>query len=201
VAKYAVHDWLADTVVPWPNEAGPWDVALHWASGESGVVCTGFDLRLRPEAAVEAITATRLRDLRLHELVTHGRQLKYSEAGGDLVMAYDDARARGGSIPDGLSDGLIEDVRRTVEGWSEPERSARLTEDHYRKVATIYSTALDAGRNPLRAVIEHPDWAPVSKPTASRWIARARKDGLLPPTGRGRAKGNPALVASNGGKR
>lgn len=198
--KTVMRDWLTDTVMPWPDEHGPWEVALHWAAGESGVICTGFDLRTQEGKEPEAVTASRLRELRLHELVQEGRRRKYAEAGGDLVAAYDAAVAAGEDEDFNLSLGLIESIRRESGDWTEPQRPGRLTDEHFRQVAVVYSTALDAGRNPLRAVMEHPAWGPTSKPTASRWVARARSDNHLPPTGRGRARGNAELVPSAGGQ-
>ena len=198
--KVVVRDWLADTVMPWPDEQGPWEIALHWAAGDSGVFCTGFDLRIMEGHKPEQVSASRLRELRLHELVREGRRRKYAEAGGELVEAYDDAVAAGREDKLDVSAGFIDSIRRESADWTEPERSSRLTDEHYRQVAVVYSTALDAGGNPLKAVMEHPEWGPTSKPTASRWVARARADGYLPPTGRGRARGNADLVPSAGGQ-
>lgn len=192
--KVEMKDWLSDTVLPWPQRHGPWLVALHWAAGESGVVCTGFDLRLQPGQATQALTASRLRELRLHELVRQGRRQKYEEAGAGLVEAYDAAQAEGREDTIDVSPGFIDSLRQEVADWTEPERGSRLTDDHYREVAKVYSTALDSGHNPLRAVMAHEKWGPTSKPTASRWVARAREDGHLPPTERGRARGNAALL-------
>lgn len=194
--KAVVEDWLADTVLPWPEAKGPWEVALHWAPGESGVVCTGFDVRLRDGADVHPMTASRLRELRLHELVQAGRRLKYERVGGDMVETYDALRAEGREHELDVSPGLVENLRRQADDWVEPERGQRLDDEHYRTVAVVYSSALAAGRNPLRAVIEEAPWSPTTKPTASRWVARARELGYLPPTDRGRARGNAELVHS-----
>lgn len=192
--RFVVQDWLADTVLPWPAETGPWEVALHWAAGQSGLVCTGFDLRLRAGQPAEALTASQLRALRLQDLVRQGRQRKYEDAGGALVEAYDEAVATGTEHLLEVSPSLVESVRSETSDWSKEQQRPRLGEDHYRLVAEVYSMALDAGNRPLRAVMQHPGLGPTSKPTASRWVARAREVGLLPPTDRGRARGNPKLT-------
>ena len=201
MVRAVVEDWLADTVLPWPEADGPWEVALHWAPGESGVVCTGFDVRLRTGADVHAMTTSRLRELRLHELVQAGRRLKYERVGGDVVQAYDELRARGREHELDVSPGLVEHLRRQAGDWVEPERGRRLDDAHYRAVAVVYSSALAAGDNPLQAVIEDAPWSPTTKPTASRWVARARELGYLPPTDRGRARGNRDLVSRSEAER
>ena len=58
----------------------------------------------------------------------------------------------------------------------------RMTDEHLREVADIYSRALE---KPTRAVHDH--FAPVSYSTAARWVSHARQRGFLPPTGRGSA--------------
>jgi hypothetical protein len=194
--KGTVVNWLEDTVLPWPEADGPWEVALHWAEGESGVVCTGFDLRLQQGSAPESLTASRLRSLRLQELVKEGRRQKYYEVGGSMVEAYDDPQGWAPGDFDGVGPGFIEGVRDRAADWVEPPRGRRLDDDHFRRVAVVYSTALDAGANPLGAVMNDSEWSPTTKPTASRWVARARELGYLPPTGQGKATGNPDLVPS-----
>ena len=62
------------------------------------------------------------------------------------------------------------------------QMAPRMTDEHLREVADIYSRALE---KPTRAVHDH--FAPVSYSTAARWVSHARQRGFLPPTGRGSA--------------
>jgi hypothetical protein len=55
---------------------------------------------------------------------------------------------------------------------------------HYAQVAGVYTEAISQGRYPTKAVGDR--WA-VNKRTAAGWVERARKQGFLSPTTRGRA--------------
>lgn len=199
--EFVVRDYLADTVLPWPRDSGPWEVALHWRPGDFGVECVGFDLRLPADAPTTPLTASKLRELRLQELIRKGRQEKYEEAGGNLLDAYDDAVANEEENElTALSPSFVDSIRAEVDDWRERREGRRphLDEDFYRVVATVYSKAIQRGEQPLQAVIA--EMGPISKPSASRWVKQARELGYLPPTGRGRAQGNPALLDGEAGR-
>lgn len=119
-----------------------------------------------------------------------------SHLSSETVKDAAHVRAEGREHELDVSPGLVENLRRQADDWVEPERGRRLDDEHYRAVAVVYGSALAAGRNPLRALIEEAPWSPTTKPTASRWVARARELGYLPPTDRGRARGNAELIPS-----
>jgi hypothetical protein len=57
-----------------------------------------------------------------------------------------------------------------------------MNDDDYREVARIYQQAVDEGkRNPTAIVATH---LFVSRPTAARYVAKARELGFLKPYGR-----------------
>ncbi|WNI19134.1 hypothetical protein [Actinacidiphila sp. ITFR-21] len=60
----------------------------------------------------------------------------------------------------------------------------KLTADHVRRVAEVYSEALAEGQPPTRAVQQRFDTA---HSTAAKWVGHARKAGLLPKTDKGAA--------------
>jgi hypothetical protein len=72
----------------------------------------------------------------------------------------------------------------------EPRRGIPLAEDELRDVADTYTAALAAAiaegkrPEPTKAVMQQ--WH-LTRPTASRWIAKARQAGALGPAKRGRA--------------
>ncbi|WP_329131459.1 hypothetical protein OG552_10260 [Streptomyces sp. NBC_01476] len=53
----------------------------------------------------------------------------------------------------------------------------KLTAEHLKKVAEVYSEALDCGEPPTRAVQRH---FKTAHSTAAKWIGHARRTGLLP---------------------
>lgn len=67
-------------------------------------------------------------------------------------------------------------IDRTFQGGGRPPR---YDIDHWREVARVYS---EVSRHPTKAVAEH---FHVSRSTAGDWVAKCRKEGLLPPTRRG----------------
>ncbi|MET9876540.1 hypothetical protein ABZZ36_18225 [Actinacidiphila glaucinigra] len=58
------------------------------------------------------------------------------------------------------------------------QRRRKITHDHLREVATVYSEALENDDPPTRAVQQH---FRVSHSTAAKWVGQARKGGMLPP--------------------
>ena len=181
-------DSLAPSFVRWPDPArGPWEVMLTWRAREDRADCVGLALTpVNPDDA-EPVTATLMRALPVAGIIAAARQWRFAASGGSVVEAYDEPQNLN------VDPEFIEYLRAASEPWSErrPGRRPQLDRDHYRVVAEIYSTAHLAGHSPLRAVEKR--WT-VSRPTASRWVAAARAEGLLPPTQKGRASGNAALV-------
>lgn len=181
-------DWLEPSQIRWPDEAdGPWVVTMNWREDAGSVVCTGLSLDLLPERPPQPVTATRMRELPVARIISAAREERFDEAGGRFAEAYDS----GQDID--VDPHIVDGARAFAEPWAErsPGRPMYLGESHYREVAQIYSSALAAGKPPLVAVKEH---CFVTRPTASRYVAAARSAGLLPPTSRGRARGNGPLL-------
>jgi hypothetical protein len=186
--KVTVRDWLESSRVRWPDEAdGPWAVSLSWREDGGSVVCTGLSLELLPEQTPQPLTATLMRALPVAHIISAALEERFDEAGGRFAEAYDS----GEDID--VDPRWVDSARASAKPWRDHRsgRPVELGESHYGEVAQIYSSALAAGRSPLIAIERH--WT-VSRPTASRWIAAARSAGLLPPTSRGRARGNGPLL-------
>jgi hypothetical protein len=181
-------DWLEPSRIRWPDEAdGPWAVSVNWRADEGSVVCTGLSIELLPERAPEPVTATLVRGLPVARIISAAREERFDEAGGRFAEAYDS----GQDID--VDPHIVDGARAFAEPWKErsPGRPVFLDESHYVEVAQIYSSALAAGRSPLVAVQRR---YTVSRPTASRYVAAARSNGLLPSTSRGRPRGNGAQL-------
>ncbi len=182
--KFGVEDWLAPSVLRWPDsEAGPWEVTLRWRSAGDRAECCGLSLNPVEGTTAEPLTATLMRSLPIAGLIAAARQQRYRRAGGEILEALADGQDLD------VSAGLAEQFTNAAEPWTAGRdgRPPHLDRGFYSQVAETYSLALAAGRNPLVAVIER--WT-TSRPTASRWVAAARAEGLLPPTERGRPRGN-----------
>jgi antitoxin (DNA-binding transcriptional repressor) of toxin-antitoxin stability system len=137
--------------------------------------------------AGEPVTASLVRTLPVARIVAAAREERFERAGGRFAEAYDS----GQDID--VDPGIVDSARAAAEPWAErrPGRPVKLDDSHYREVAQVYSSALAAGKSPLVAIERQ--W-PVTRPTVSRWVAAARSAGLLPPTSRGRARGNGPIL-------
>jgi hypothetical protein len=181
--KFVVEDWLVPWTVQWPDKStGPWTVTLRWRADRDRVECIGLDVQAMDPTSSETVTATLMRALPVARLIAQARQERYEEAGGSVMEAV----AAGEDLD--VGSGLIEQIEDEATPWRPPRagRPVDLTPDFYAQVADVYSLALLSGTAPLRAVERQ--WT-TSRPTASRWVAAARKLGLLPETQKGRAKG------------
>jgi hypothetical protein len=76
---------------------------------------------------------------------------------------------------------LTREAVKMISAWeaSVGGRPRQYGPDHWAQVVTIYSDAYGAGLPPTKAVA---DTFQVSRSTAAKWVARARRDGLLPKT-------------------
>lgn len=181
--RVVVQDWLAPSSVRWPDRStGPWIVTLTWREAGDRAECVGLDIQSVDRETSTPITATLMRSVPIAHLIAEARRERYMDAGGELV---EDA-----ALAEELDIGphLLDQLEAASRPWGEPRRGrpVDLNEDFYREVATAYSDAVLAGMPPLQAVEKR--WT-TSRPTASRWVAAARRLGLLPPTKRGRARG------------
>lgn len=182
-----MRDWLEPSKVLWPNnKTGPWVVTLNWREDEGSTVCTGLSLALVPERKAQPVTASLVRKLPVAGIIAAARAERFAAEGGQLAEAYADGQDLD------VTAHFIARLAANAEPWAErgPRRSTNLGPSRWREVAHVYSTALLAGQPPLVAV--EATWH-VSRPTASRWVKAARDAHLLPPTDRGRARGNGTL--------
>jgi hypothetical protein len=89
---------------------------------------------------------------------------------------------------------LAEKQLALLEGTPVPSlRRATYGREHYERVAAIYLEALQSGQSPTKAVEREIPGATSAQ--ATKWVARARQLGLLPPTVRGKAAGWPSTPA------
>lgn len=186
--KFVMEDWLAPSALRWPDaEEGPWEVTLRWRAAGDRAECCGLSVEPVDGATTEPVTATLMRSLPVAGLIATARQQRFLRAGGDVL----DALADGQDLD--VSPGLAEQLDNASKSWKAQHdgRPAHLDRAFYTQVAGAYSLALASGSNPLVAVMDR--WT-TSRPTASRWVAAARADGLLPPTERGRPRGNDVAL-------
>ncbi len=73
---------------------------------------------------------------------------------------------------------------RFAEGTRQPRSGSPLTDEHLGGVAEMYRAAVDRGDPPTQTIAESKN---VTRSTASRWVAAARKRGFLGPAKRGQA--------------
>jgi hypothetical protein len=185
------------TFLGWPHrDDGPWRVILTWRRERRRMVCTGFAVELMPGAKTEPVTTTLLRSVPALKLIAAERERLF-ELAADFISADELEMEINSEADVVMASGVADELRLRRELWDAPRqrgRPVRHGTDHYRTVASVYSTALAAGRPPLEAVQKH--WNGSPRPTASRWVARARQLGYLPQTTRGQALGNNDLVGT-----
>ena len=169
-------DWLEPSPADWVDDGVTWRVVLRWADIDGFVECVGVAIEPGQENR-RVLSAAVLRRLPIGRLVREARASRYRDAGGDLLEAFGD-----GLVDEPVSTWLGE----SAAPWGErPARGkARLDDQHFAQVAQLYSAAVQRGRPPGKAVAEAMH---ASRPTVTRWLAEARKRGLLPPTTQGRA--------------
>jgi hypothetical protein len=151
----------------------PWYIHMLLQEVEGRWECVGLRFENGPGKPVP-ITPSTLRKVPLGRLIQVVR-----------VMAESSQHARraGGRI--GPDVAAIEEIGKTLSG----ERSgrARMSSDHFVKVARTYQDAYRKGANPTQTVAKT---FQVSKSTAAKWVHRCRTEfGLLPKTSRGKAVG------------
>ena len=123
-----------------------------------------------PYPPAPILTAKKVRTIRIGDFIKRGRQWK---AGSAAIVA-------------GLyqEEGQTDAAERVQEygGRFEAKAGGRprlYGDDHYRKVARIYSEAWRRGEAPTQAVERHPDFVPLPYSTAARWVRECRKRGFL----------------------
>jgi hypothetical protein len=179
----------------WPDEdEGPFRLRLYWGIVDDRVECVGIELtsvhnpdveepfRLSPpewDPTPEAITSSLLRRLNISGIV------EQTKAGIADFLEHE-MTTRPDRFPDSAD--LEEQVAqlRRLRNQAAPRRRRGYGPDHYAAVAGVYQRAYQRHEPPTLAVAE--EWV-VSKSTAAKWVASARRLGLLGPTQRGKAGG------------
>lgn len=189
--KAVVTDPFAPSSVKWPDHVeGPWQVTLTWRAREDRADCVGLTVEALNLDDTEPLTATLMRSVPLGRIMAAARWERFAANYGQVVNEPDLVEELEFSAAD------AQRLHARSQPWAERPSGRRpeLNHEHYRDVAKAYSQAHAAGLPPLRAVEQR---FFVSRPTASRWVAAARAADLLPPTEKGRAMGNAALVTES----
>jgi len=149
----------------------------------------------------EPITATVLREIPLGSVIKLARDRAWLSHAGSHVEP-------GERLRDALQRTEAQEIK-TIEEWrtlleraqrlsgaaggledlvrpGRPKRGRRYPPDHWRGVAAVYAAAYREGDNPTSAVKNHYS---ISQSTAAKWVARARTEGYLGPTVKGRPGG------------
>jgi hypothetical protein len=177
----------------WPDEThGPFRLYLHWSVIDGRQEVVGLELSSvrdeesgwkNPEDWVPTptpLTADVLRRL------TDGRAKSFTAIVRDTrerVIPYVHWWAI--REPDRVAE-LEAKVKALEAGQHKKGRPPKYGADHYIQVALVYEAAYKNDLDPTRAVAGH--WS-VSPSTASNWVSKARKLGLLGETTRGKPGG------------
>jgi len=161
----------------WPDpKNGPWMIVLTWAPMDGRMECVGVEIRSYVEDGMDM-------DL-------EGAQLRGAEV---TPMSAETWR----QVP--IASVIAADRTRTVE-WLESTKAGggpgfevkdwagtgRKPRHSASRVAEIYTEAWQRGEHPTKAVAEA---LGISSSAAAKQVSRARALGALPPTMKGRAKG------------
>jgi len=182
---------LASGSIEWEG----WWVVGHWAEIDGRPECVGLELwhGCKPETAESLhllrdgpvpIHTTDVRDLPVQRIITALWEKQYQIA-GTLRSAAERNRDRNAETWTKESPFEIEADKRA--GFLESRRKSAIDRTHFEQVAAVYADAFAERRNPTATVRDH---FHVSQSTATKWVARCRDFGLLPPTTRGRAAVN-----------
>ena len=160
----------------WEHDGSTWHVSLRWAEVDGFVECVGVELTCGDD--LRALSAAVVRALPFGGLLRDARSARYDQTWGPVIEALTGTDEEA-MVPTG--------VDREARRWAERPviRGLQLDDDHYDRVARIYSRAANRGVAPRKAVAETMQ---VSPPTASRWISEARRRALLPPTTPGKVR-------------
>ena len=182
----------------WPDpRTGPWMLTVHTAAVNGRMECVGLSVMSYADSGdvpmggvpgsdaivngedtvnrVEPVRTSTLRSIPLGDLMSKITQ-----------EAIDKGPARIARVPwSDREEERLESAKASTAG-----RGGRKGHgpEHYAEVARVYSAAWAQGGYPTKAVAEK--WT-VAKPTAAKWVSRARTLGLREPTSKGRAGGIP----------
>lgn len=182
----------------WPDEAGPWRVVLYWTVLAERLECVGMQVLplTYPEAppgAPPPFTTTVYRSIPVGRLVEEHRLEAMRAAQHAWERWAEEAQSPGQARIRARRTRRLRDAsEQTPERQRRGGRPALYPPEHYEQVARVYEEAWRQGSTrPTKAVIAwaHEQGHRVSPSAVAKWVARARRMGLLGPTGRGRAGG------------
>lgn len=184
----------------WPDPtSGPWEVTIYWRAQHGVPTPVGVELKTwrgnwadtrlpRPTDNVEfpPVTGRLLRELPVGRLVetTLARWTQFLHPEWDPTLNPMEADLEGFMKLSPRMAELIsesEPERQAVDGGRKHGRGLGST--HYERVAQVYKEAVRLGQSPVQSVAEA---FQVSKSNAAKYVARAREQGFLPQTTRGR---------------
>jgi len=140
---------------------------------DGSVRCLGVSVRLQDDdMSHPGVSSLGLRQIPIRKLISQARR-------SPLVIFDDDNQSSLGPdvirTPD--QDVVVAEDRFGIRD-TRPGRGRQMSDDHLSRVAKTYLAAVDAGHRPVLYVAQV---GLASRPTAARWIAQARKRGLLGP--------------------
>jgi hypothetical protein len=183
--------------VRWPDpKAGPWSISFTWAEIDGRYECVAVEIRgghepwrqrvngqlvetIRPipGAALGGVTTELFRSIPIASLIGDARR--------DLLDMARQAADRIDELGKHEIAARLRAYGRKFGVSSAARGRPRLYDaDHYAEVARVYMAAYRSGEHPRQAVAEQFGTSPSN---AAKWVAKARKDGLLEPTKPGRA--------------
>lgn len=162
--------------VLWPDRRrGPWLVRIEWGVVDGRIECVGLHLQQVPDTPLKAFNTSVLRSIPLGSLVEeargrHIRSLRKLQA----LPAPRELRRRAAE--------QLESFQAGKKGKGGPR--LQYGAEHLAQVAEVY---LKSANKPTTAVAQH---FKVPYSTAAKWVARARRIGVLAPTTKGKAGGS-----------
>ncbi len=184
---------------PDPNE-GPWTLRLTFGIVRDRPAIVAVEVYAADPEAIRAAMPKRWPGLALPPLgeapiTSTGIRIPLAEKLAEYVTTRevrDRLISKAPTLPKPIREQAAKRLRTLERSKPEPRgpgRPPQYGDEHFEKVAAIYTAALRLGDPPTLAVAE--DFV-VSKSTAAKWIARAREKGLLPETAQGKAAAWPA---------
>jgi hypothetical protein len=170
-----------DTTTTWPDDKPAWNVTVAWAIVDGRAQPVGLSVLPIDERRPEVLTSRKLRDLRLHSITEPSRQARLQE----LEQRSEQLKSARTVRQDEQE--LLEAHRQGVERErdllrTKPSRGGHPVERDdafYEEVAKVYRDYIQTGGTAPRAYIARRYG--FSESAASKWIARARRDGKLGP--------------------
>ena len=180
----------------WPDpKYGPWQIATYFAPIEGRLEVIG--MQIVHEAETEPLRASKLREVAWDTewrearaaLVRDTQRVTDMLLSGTKIKIPDEILARTKPLPPDLDKIKLLLAAEEERALLKAKRPRSYGPDHYERVAELYDEAYRAGLHPTKYVEEQLNAR--SRNTAAKWVARARKMGLLPPTEKREPKGNP----------